>query len=689
MVYLDKYLLGYKGNPPTGELKIKDGTICIAGSALLYGAQITSVEIPQSVIHIGAAAFSGCKNLTSINQPESLTEITENCFYECQSLKSITIPKNVIRIGFRAFFKSGITDIVIPGNVKAIGEGAFTLNGIENIVISHGVTSIDRTAFEQTYLYRSDIVIPSTVTYTGYRPFFYSSINSLYIASNNICADFLGYASIANDSINMLTETPPTISSTTLTNSYIKGINVPQGCADAYKAADVWSGYNIQEFSDEQQAFYISYKQLQTAVEALDNNNLTNNDRFLVYGEDFNYYISCNESDYMEGNIRNLFDGNPSTFFHSNWHGTIKDVHYLQIDLDGKKSDNIAFSYLTRKGYGDWPQSFELQASVDGVNFTTVKQFDGLPWPPSGTKWSSGEIALGQEYSHFRINVKSPRTYFHMAEFEFNLNNYSDATDNRSIYDTDEFNSLKEYIAEAKQMLGTVTFSEEESARMIKKINDTYEAALNAIAVEPRTFDLTVTQAGYATLFLDYPVGIPEGVGAYTADHIDGIYLKMNQLASVIPANTGVIIKAEPGTYTFTENNASQSVIGRNMLSGTVEDRYITPEANAVCYVLSVVNGVAGMYRVELNADGAFKNNANKAYMAVQRLGVGDGNADTSDPTTQLSTVFRFDFSGTTAIENTATDNNATPVYYDLRGRRVQNPINGIYIVNGKKVLVK
>ena len=30
-----------------------------------------------------------------------------------------------------------------------------------------------------------------------------------------------------------------------------------------------------------------------------------------------------------------------------------------------------------------------------------------------------------------------------------------------------------------------------------------------------------------------------------------------------------------------------------------------------------------------------------------------------------------------------------TPVYYDLMGRRVENPIDGVYIVNGKKVVIE
>ena len=42
-----------------------------------------------------------------------------------------------------------------------------------------------------------------------------------------------------------------------------------------------------------------------------------------------------------------------------------------------------------------------------------------------------------------------------------------------------------------------------------------------------------------------------------------------------------------------------------------------------------------------------------------------------------------------TEIESAQVEGWDTPIYYDLMGRLVQNPANGIYIVNGKKVLVK
>ena len=43
----------------------------------------------------------------------------------------------------------------------------------------------------------------------------------------------------------------------------------------------------------------------------------------------------------------------------------------------------------------------------------------------------------------------------------------------------------------------------------------------------------------------------------------------------------------------------------------------------------------------------------------------------------------------TTDIENVVTNDNSESVYYDLSGRRVENPTRGIYIKNGKKVIIK
>lgn len=213
---------------------------------------------------------------------------------------------------------------------------------------------------------------------------------------------------------------------------------------------------------------------------------------------------------------------------------------------------------------------------------------------------------------------------------------------------------------------------------------------INIIEMEARTFDLAVSSVEYATIYLDYAAEIPSGVEVYTTSKIDGDRLKMQQVTGVLPANTGAIVKAPAGIYTFVESTDAPAPIEGNLLKGTTTDTYIPAASSTEYYVLSILDGVVGMYKAVIK-DGKFFNNANKVYMVLgdESLGIYDDNVDTSQGGGQLSAGYRFDFSGTTGVESITTESTAAPVYYDLSGRRVENPSRGIYILNDRKVLVK
>ena len=203
---------------------------------------------------------------------------------------------------------------------------------------------------------------------------------------------------------------------------------------------------------------------------------------------------------------------------------------------------------------------------------------------------------------------------------------------------------------------------------------------------ELRTFELTVSSVGYATMYLDYAVNIPQGVGVYVASTVEEDRIKMTELNGIIPANTGVIVKAKAGTYRFLEGSASTPRVAENLLRGTVTRQQISTDSNSSYYVLSAPGGEVGMYTVALDANGKFWNNANKAYMVVGfSIGLDDSGVE---PESQLSRRLVFDFGDETGIDEVETENAGTAVY-DLSGRRVQKAQKGIYIQNNKKVLVK
>ena len=198
--------------------------------------------------------------------------------------------------------------------------------------------------------------------------------------------------------------------------------------------------------------------------------------------------------------------------------------------------------------------------------------------------------------------------------------------------------------------------------------------------------ELTVGNAGYATLCLGYNATIPalegEECGVYTAAVVDG-YAAMTKVEGVLPANTAVIVKATAGTYNFNYATGEVSVIEKNELKGTTVNKNFAEAA----YVLGIVEGKVGLYTAANNVSTdtsndepevtyeAWKNNAFKAYLPK-----GENNA--------RSLVFNFGDDTETAIESIEGENgNVKAEIFDLAGRRVQNAQKGVFIVNGKVVI--
>ena len=199
---------------------------------------------------------------------------------------------------------------------------------------------------------------------------------------------------------------------------------------------------------------------------------------------------------------------------------------------------------------------------------------------------------------------------------------------------------------------------------------------------------VTISAAGWATFYAPVEVEKPEGVNAYylLSDGVKNGYVTMEEITiDIIPANSAVILEGEAKEHSFEITNNGYPAIIDNLFQGTVAAEYILGEA----YVLGYINVAevgqpekkeVGLYKTTLNKldNTAFLNNGHKVYLPTS--------ATTG---ASLSASLRFDFGGTTAIEEVETEAVET-VIYDLTGRRVNEITKaGVYVVNGKKVLVK
>ena len=175
----------------------------------------------------------------------------------------------------------------------------------------------------------------------------------------------------------------------------------------------------------------------------------------------------------------------------------------------------------------------------------------------------------------------------------------------------------------------------------------------------------------WSTIYYSYPVALPEGVNSYIVTTVGDGYVTLTRFEGVVPAETAVILNnGEP------KGEAVDVDFSTNLLKGTTVDTYLDEEA----YVLSKVDGVVGFYKAEMNQlEGtAWLNNATKAYLPASAV------------LNKSAAFYGFDWEGTTGVDQITDNRVQSTVIYDFTGRRVEAiTAPGIYIVNGKKTLVK
>ena len=211
--------------------------------------------------------------------------------------------------------------------------------------------------------------------------------------------------------------------------------------------------------------------------------------------------------------------------------------------------------------------------------------------------------------------------------------------------------------------------------------------SLSAKLKDLGTGSFTITPAQYGTYYTEDAFVMPEGVTGYTITEKNEESLTLNPAYpanEVVPAKTALLLKAteKPATnqeFTYTIVNSTAAAPAGNLLHGSVEATETHVEGATAYYKLAQdkEEGI-GFYWANANGT-AFTNGANKAYLAIK------GN---------MSQMRGFSFeSMTTGINNVVanTNNSKNAVIYDLNGRRVNslNAAKGVYIVNGKKVIVK
>lgn len=196
--------------------------------------------------------------------------------------------------------------------------------------------------------------------------------------------------------------------------------------------------------------------------------------------------------------------------------------------------------------------------------------------------------------------------------------------------------------------------------------------------IKVTTVPVRISAANYATVAYPFAVKVPteSGVKAYAVSAVNNGVLELSEITDgIIAANQGAILYHEGETTANLEiTNEAATYAGENKLKGATAKR--TGFAANATYVLALNSAnQAAFLKSELTTVPA-----NKAYVLASALPAAEAGAQ----------ALNFGFGEVTGINGVNADSNNAVEYYDLNGRRVLYPANGIFVTNtGKKVFIK
>ena len=393
------------------------------------------------------------------------------------------------------------------------------------------------------------------------------------------------------------------------------------------------------------------------------------------------YYSTDNKATYTEGKTLTITE--------------TTTVYAYAVDADGNESEVVSATYTKNEPVTP-PAEGEATEVVDVLNreFTGIKSgvTNYASW--SGKKAASAAVYAGNSAggndaiqlrsSNSNSGIVTTVSGGKVKKISIDWNSNTAATRELWVYGkntaytnpTELYNASTDGDKLAEIACGTTEFIIEGDYEYIGLRSGSGAMYLNSVEITWVVEEEEPVAETWSSFYAAIPVAIPEGVEAYIVTAANAGYVTLTQIYNAVPAYTGVILKG--GSIEVNYYSGEVTEVTGNLLQGTMASSYISEEA----YVLGCVDGEYGFYKAAMNQqDGtAWLANGGKAYLPVKNL----------PKNAQGAASFSFRFGeGTTGVENVVVENELKAIF-DLTGRCIEKvTAPGIYIVNGKKVLVK
>ena len=694
---------------------IPNSVTSIGSDAFAYCSGLTNIEIPGSVSSIGMNAFRNCSKLENVIICNGVTSIVDSMFWECIGLTNVTIPNSVTSIDAYAFANcKNLENIEVPNSVKKIGHGAFQLCKLKTFTIPSSVTSIGE------YVFSSCDGLKSITSLIPAEKLFAVSSKAFFTAKD-VCTLYVPYgaketyASTAgwNEFTNIVELEPEVIGGSC-------GANVNWILENG--VLTITGNGTMNDYTWGTPALWMEYAALIT--------NVVIEDGVTSIGDAAFYKCTGLTSIVIPNSVTSI--GYEAFYKCTGLTSIVIPNSVTSIDdytfcsCTGLTSVEIPNSVTSIGGYAfgycSGLTSVEIPNSVTSIGNSAFARCDGLTSitiPNSVTRiWNNAfygctgltSVTIPNSVTSIGsdtfngctglTSVEIPNSVKSIGGFAFKgctrltsveIPNSVTSIGEEAFRDCTGLTSITSLIpADNLFAPGNYAFSGVDKNACTLYVpygaKETYAATAgwnkfaNIVELEPTEVTVTINQYGCATYCSPYALDFTQVVGlkAYAATG----YKSNSQVVTLTRVQTsepgiGLFLKGEPGEYVVPviESTDEHSL---NMLVGTLEPTIVNSTDGAMSnYKFTIAEGDASpmFYPFEDNTTLS----AGKAYLQIPTAWL---------PTAaQKSLSIRFDDGETTDIDEVKGENAKT--IYDLQGRVVENPTSGIYIIDGKKVIIK
>lgn len=604
-----------------------------------------------SVVSIGRHAFDESWNLIKVVIPNSVTNVEYSAFGYCTKLTTLILGNSIVSIGDYAFADCrDLLNITIPESVNSIGERAFrycyNLKYINSLIPANKLFSISEDCFyganANCILY---VPVGATKTYSGKVGWNKFTISEMYKSPKSV-----------------------------VINMWDNSFNGWENNSITIKENGVETRF-AQVQGGEKQTYEFNYDS-QVNYQLFWNKGKTPKD--------------CCFEIIIDGEL--AYSASPTTCSNFTDKQLFFQFGYIPNDDEGEdeegegKQESITISMSDSEGDGWNGNSIIVKKDGTEIGTATIsskygekgtKTFEYDPTSEYTFYWKKGSYP---DECSFYIMIGSNRVYG---------NSYCEKFTN-----------------------GQLIHKIPKAPSPMKKLNiidgewNMYGNEINAFNVNELTYSRTLPNLHWNELYVPFKVPVE-----MLTDNYDVAYF--NNMHAYDRDNNGQIDEMDMEIMLLTEGTlhanhpyfirAKNDVAKELNIELTDATLYTTQENSLTCSSVYLNYELKGIYTQRtaeeltdcyaINTSGAWSPIATGSYLNPFRLYLKitsrDGSPVEVAPSALQSIRIRLKGDYTTDIDEVETQTTDATIIYDLSGRRVENPGKGIYIVNGKKVVLK